>query len=192
MSLQGFSSKLDQYEIEERIGQGSQNTVYAARHKVSGLHVAIKTIKTPTYKRLTREQHVSEGVAHYTLCRHSDHMLKFVEAFTEGSLTYIVTKLARNGDLLNHLGNRNDPCLSEDEARRMFVQLVRGVRDMHENGIVHRDLKHLNIFISGTTAKPKVRIGDFGLSVKLSPKENYYIKKQAGTLGYMAPEIIQN
>ena len=119
-------------------------------------------------------------------------MLKFVEAFTEGSLTYIVTKLMRGGDLLKHLSRRKDPCLSEDEARRIFVQLVRGVRDMHENGIVHRDLKHLNIFISGTTEKPKVRIGDFGLSVKLSPKENYYIRKQAGTLGYMAPEIIED
>ena len=156
------------------------------------MHVAIKTIKTPTYKRLTREQHVSEGDVHYNLCKHSDHILKFVEAFTEGSLTYIVTKLARGGDLLSHLSRRDEPCLTEDEARRMFLQLVRGVRDMHDYGIVHRDLKHLNIFISGTMTKPKVRIGDFGLSCKLSPKENYYIRKQAGTLGYMAPEILQN
>ena len=157
---------------------------------MSGLHVAIKAIKTPTYKRLAREQHVSEGAVHYTLCRQSEHVLKFVEVFEEGSQTYIVTKLARGGDLLTHLYKRSDPCLSEIEARRVFVQLVRGVRGMHEKGIVHRDLKHLNIFVSGSTANPKIRIGDFGLACKLSPKENYSIKKQAGTLGYMAPEII--
>ena len=137
------------------------------------MHVAIKTIKTHTYKRLAREQNVSEADVHYTLCRQSDHMLKFVEAFTEGNLTYIVTKFARGGDLLNHLSRRDDPCLSEDEARRMFVQIVRGVRDMHDNGFVHRDLKHLNIFVSGNTANSKVRIGDFGLTVKLTSEENY-------------------
>ena len=133
---------------------------------------------------------MSEGEIHYTLCRNSENVLKFVETFTEGNMTYIVTKLAQGGDLLDYLHNRSEPSLSEDEARHMFLQLVHGVGEMHLRGIVHRDLKHGNIFIYGDTAKPKVQIGDFGLACKLSPSENYQIQKKSGTPGFMAPEVI--
>ena len=90
-------------------------------------------------------------------------------------MTYIVTRLAQEGHLYSYLNNRREPNLSEDEARHIFAQLVRGVSEMHLNGIVHRDLKHTNIFISGSTAKPTVQIGDFDLACKLSPSENYQI-----------------
>ena len=55
-------------------------------------------------------------------------------------------------------------------------------------GIVHRDLKHLNILIKNTGNTPKVKIADFGMAAKL--KEGQNIQKIAGTIGFMAPEII--
>ena len=61
---------------------------------------------------------------------------------------------------------------------------------MHDNGIVHRDLKHLNIFLSDEGDAPKVKIGDFGLACKLG--EDECIKKKAGTNGFMAPEVVQD
>ena len=61
---------------------------------------------------------------------------------------------------------------------------------IHGAGIVHRDLKHLNIFLSDTSESPKVRIGDFGFACKLSPDE--CINKVAGTIGFMAPEVVKN
>ena len=54
--------------------------------------------------------------------------------------------------------------------------------------MVHRDLKHRNIFLSEAGESPKVKIGDFGLSAKLPPGES--IICNAGTTGYMAPETI--
>ena len=53
---------------------------------------------------------------------------------------------------------------------------------------MHRDLKHLNIFLSDLSEAPKVKIGDFGNSCLL--KDDECIKKYAGTLGFMAPEVI--
>ena len=99
---------------------------------------------------------MSEAEIHYTLSKSSESVLKFVETFTEDKMTYIVTRLAHGGDLVNYLNNRREPNLSEDEARHMFAQLVQGVSEMHLNGIVHRDLKQLNIFISGLADRPKV------------------------------------
>ena len=99
---------------------------------------------------------MSEAEIHYTLSKNCESVLKFVETFTEGNMTYIVTRLAQGGDLVNYLNNRTEPNLSEDEARNIFAQLVRSVSEMHLNGIVHRDLKQPNIFISGPSAKPVV------------------------------------
>ena len=55
---------------------------------------------------------------------------------------------------------------------------------------MHRDLKYMNIFLSDTSEAPKVKIGDFGLACLL--KDDECISKYAGTLGFMAPEVIQN
>ena len=61
---------------------------------------------------------------------------------------------------------------------------------MHSHNIVHRDLKHLNIFLSDYGPTPKVRIGDFGMAAYL--KNDQCIKKVAGTIGFMAPEVVLN
>ena len=55
---------------------------------------------------------------------------------------------------------------------------------------MHRDLKHLNIFLSDTSENPKIKIGDFGLACQL--REDELIRKVAGTIGFMAPEIVKD
>ena len=62
------------------------------------------------------------------------------------------------------------------------------MKDIHDCGIVHRDLKHLNIFLSDQSETPKIKIGDFGLACKLG--EDECIMKVCGTIGYIAPEVI--
>ena len=51
-------------------------------------------------------------------------------------------------------------------------------------------MKHLNIFLSDTSTNPRVKIGDFGLACRLRKDE--CIKKVAGTIGFMAPEVVQD
>ena len=62
---------------------------------------------------------------------------------------------------------------------------------MHESGLVHRDIKHLNILVSrgGVEKVPQIRIIDLGMTVKL--EENQMFSKFGGTIGYMAPEVIR-
>lgn len=57
--------------------------------------------------------------------------------------------------------------MNEERARHIFVQLAQGLLDMHNVGLVHRDLKLLNIFMCDATEKPRVKIGDLGLAVRL-------------------------
>jgi len=97
----------------------------------------------------------------------SSHIVGLVEEFTLGSKTYLVSKFINGGDLLSYLSNKGVDRLPEAEARVLFKQVVKGVKDCHAKGIVHRDLKHMNILVKNTGNTPKVKIADFGMAAKL-------------------------
>ena len=67
---------------------------------------------------------------------------------------------------------------------------------MHKVGVVHRDVKHLNVFIktssegkdTSSNRQPTVKVGDLGMAAKLN--KNQMIEKVAGTLAFMAPEVL--
>ena len=54
--------------------------------------------------------------------------------------------------------------------------------------MVHRDIKHKNIFLSNQGERPQVKIADFGLACYL--EEDEYFLQESGTLGYKSPEMI--
>ena len=114
-AAQGFSSPLDQYEIEDKIGEGSCNPVWRGVHKNSGMRVAIKAMETSKYKRLSTENAVSEGDAMHA-CQGSTQVINFVEEFTMQFQTYLVTKLARGGDLLGYLSAHGLDRLPEERV----------------------------------------------------------------------------
>ena len=64
-----------------------------------------------------------------------------------------------------------------------------GLKDIHMEKVVHRDIKHKNIFLSSLGERPKVKIADFGLSCYLEDDECF--QQPSGTLGYKSPEIIR-
>ena len=76
-----------------------------------------------------------------------------------------------------------------DEAINIFNQILRGVEVIHQNKIVHRDLKLENIFVKKTEKQGLIcKIGDFGLARFLDMNAN----SNCGTQNYMAPEILRS
>ena len=83
----------------------------------------------------------------------------------------------------------------EQQAKRMFHQIVEGVSHIHSQGIIHRDLKPANIFIGDNCS---IKIGDFGLSTTTLEKVNVmedFNEKSTQTTGlgtpfYIAPELL--
>ena len=63
---------------------------------------------------------------------------------------------------------------------------------MHSKGIVHRDLKHLNVFLSNTSSSPRVKIGDFDLACRLPEGKHSSINLPGGTLPFFSPERVLN
>ncbi|XP_026478484.1 eIF-2-alpha kinase GCN2 [Ctenocephalides felis] len=101
--------------------------------------------------------------------------------------------------------------MNADRCRRLFREIIEGLAHIHQQGMIHRDLKPVNIFID---SRDHVKIGDFGLATtsviarnvesQIQPKEKKYVKKnvtsntnisltgQVGTALYVAPELLQS
>jgi len=70
---------------------------------------------------------------------------------------------------------------------RYGYQIAAGLEHVHARGIIHRDMKTENVFL---TRHDVVKIGDFGISLVLQPGEDYG-QTSAGTPYYMAPEMLK-
>ena len=88
------------------------------------------------------------------LCQGSNQVINFIEEFTMQDQTYLVTKLASGGDLIGYLDTFDGNRLPEKRASQIVRQIALGLQEIHSNGIVHRDLKHLNIFLSDQSESP--------------------------------------
>ncbi|RUS75685.1 hypothetical protein EGW08_016551 [Elysia chlorotica] len=167
-----------------KIGEGTFGKVYNAVNIDTGELMAMKEMKIQpndqqSLKDLCDEIKNFEGINHKNLVKyfgvevHRDEMLMFMEFCDTGSLE----EVARAG-------------LSEYIIRRYTHEIVQAVAHLHENNIVHRDIKGANIFL---TSQGQVKLGDFGCSVKLKnpqtmPGENVNL---VGSTAYMAPEVIK-
>jgi serine/threonine protein kinase len=78
--------------------------------------------------------------------------------------------------------------LTEPEASYLIKQLLESVQYIHNENVIHRDLKLGNLFIDRNL---NVKVGDFGLATRLEDK-NEKRKTICGTPNYIAPEVIQN
>ena len=92
--------------------------------------------------------------------------------------TYNLTKyMSENGELK----------YEKTFFKQMILDIAKGLKTIHNKGIMHRDIKPSNIFIKSDEEKI-VKIGDFGCSIYI--KDN--ISEPIGTIVYSAPEIIKN
>ena len=93
-------------------------------------------------------------------------------------------ELCGNKTLSQFCRTRPGKKLSSDEAKMVFLQIVHGVKYIHDSGFAHRDLKLTNILIDYNNT---VKIIDFGFACDGNTTERMY----CGTPSYMPPEIVE-
>lgn len=89
------------------------------------------------------------------------------------------------GDLTNFLKAQMGKPLKEDIIWKMAIQMMIGLRDLHSQKILHRDIKAMNIFLDGEN---NVRIGDLGVARVLKSDFAHTI---VGTPYYLSPEMCE-
>ncbi len=184
---------LGPYEILSPLGAGGMGEVYRARDTRLGRDVAIKVLPEEfagTPDRLTRFEREAKAVAALS---HPNILAIFDYGTGEGT-AYAVTELLDGQTLKDRLAAGAIP---PKEAIGLAIQAVRGLSAAHDKGIVHRDIKPDNLFV---TRDGVLKILDFGLSRSFTPGESEDAPTRShmtspgtvmGTVGYMSPEQVR-
>ena len=117
-----------------------------------------------------------------------DHpnIIKIFGSEFRGEEVFIFLEYASQGDLYSALFNTGRPPISLRKKIRIFIQCVQALGYMHDQGILHRDLKLENILL---TNNYDVRLCDFGWAIE--EKHPSRRRSMCGTVEYMAPEVFQ-
>jgi len=188
---QVISSK---YKLLRLLGDGGMGSVYEAEHLRLGTHVAIKVLHSDLARRsglidrFLQEARVSAQIR-------SPHVVQVTDVeSTHDGIAYIVMELLQ-GEPLSSLEKR-ERTLSVPVACEYTLQILQALEAAHSLGVVHRDLKPDNVFVTFDGTKPVVKLIDFGIA-KLKRAEGAAGAGQKnltvagmmmGTPEYMAPE----
>ena len=125
----------------------------------------------------------SEIKIHRTL-RHV-YVVRFERYFEDSTNVYMLLELCTNNSMSELLKRRKR--LSDIETRYYLTQLIGALKYLHDNLVIHRDLKLGNLFVD---AQMRIKVGDFGLATRVTDK-NERKKTVCGTPNYIAPEILE-
>ena len=182
----GYVKFSDFYEIKKVIGKGKFGVVNLGIHKKTGQRVAIKIMNKENIKTLEDKELVRIEIDVLKLCHHPN-IVRLLDHLENNEYIFIVMEYIEGGTLRQYFKKRKYN-FSERQASNIMIQIVSGIKYLHQYGIVHRDLKPDNIMITQQNDFGIIKIMDFGLSKIISPKEK--MTDGYGSLSYVAPEVL--
>jgi serine/threonine protein kinase len=145
------------YRLQRFLGEGAKKRVHLARDTRLGREVAIAFVKGAGLD-LVRVRREAEAMG-----RLGDHanVVTVYDVVEESGRVYLVSQYMAGGDLEQRLARADGHRLPVDEALTIGAQLCAALAHAHAHGIVHRDVKPGNVWLS---AEGTVQLGDFGLA----------------------------
>ena len=178
------------FEILKKLGNGSFSSVYKVRRKQDNNIYALKKVKL--LKLREKEKQAALNEVRILASIKSPFIISYKEAFIEESdkSLCIIMEYADDGDLYQKICQykKMNLFMEESDIWRVFIQMVKGLKILHDLKILHRDLKSANILLfNDGTAKigdcnvSKIFCGDMGVGYT-----------QTGTPYYASPEVWNN
>ncbi|KAM3313953.1 hypothetical protein ACQJBY_033066 [Aegilops geniculata] len=178
----GHSEALKNYNVGRTLGIGTFGKVRIAEHKHTGHKVAIKILNRRQMRTMEMEEKAKREIKILRLFIHP-HIIRLYEVIYTPTDIFVVMEYCKYGELFDCIVEKGR--LQEDEARRIFQQIISGVEYCHRNMVAHRDLKPENLLLD---SKYNVKLADFGLSNVMH--DGHFLKTSCGSPNYAAPEVI--
>ena len=188
----------NRYRIVRRLGSGGMGDVYEAADTDLTQPVALKTIAASfsrhetSLERLKQEVRLARRVVHPNVCR----VLEFGRHREVGGDRYFLTMELLDGELLSTV-LRREGRIAPQAARKIVQQVADGLRAIHAQNIVHRDVKASNILLTAEDGRPsagarRAVLLDFGIARSLDAQSPPLTTQGlVGTPDYMAPEQLR-
>lgn len=189
-------ARIGRFEIREPLGAGGMGVVYKAYDTRLDRDVAVKVLAEggdtdrDALRRFEQEARAASSLNH-------PNIITVFDAGVDGDTAYIVTELLHGRTLRDHISRG---AVALDAAIAMAAQIASGLAAAHRAGIVHRDVKPENVFVTRTGA---VKLLDFGVArlvktVDAGPADETKHQPTGtrtgaifGTPAYMAPEQVR-
>jgi tetratricopeptide (TPR) repeat protein len=191
---------LDRFRIVRPIGEGGMGEVYEAQDLQLG-RIALKTIRegiassSEAFARFRQEVQLARKVTGAPVCR--IHELYLLPAMAGHRATAFLTMEYLDGITLSAKLKKDGP-LPSKQALKVALDICDGLRMVHEQGVIHRDLKSANIMLCGEGDQLRAVLMDFGLarifgaesasSANADGEGGTAAGAIMGTPAYMAPE----
>lgn len=167
------------YEFIKKISDGSASTIFLSRNLKTGDKVVIKRMHR-------KEQWQDEyKILNYIKDRTSDRILKLIGFYKSVRYVYFITALYDGFDLFEHI-DINIP-YPEHQAKGILKEMCLCVKECHDIGIAHLDIKCENFMVI-SISPPRFVLIDFGHSEKVEENKLIQGNSEYGTNGYLCPE----
>ena len=195
-----MGDKFSDFEILQPLGRGSFANVIKVCSLINHRIYAMKILDLENNVNVSqedKEKYYNNEIELITKLNHQN-IVKYYKSFTENNKIYIIMEYFDNGDLDSYIkALKFDKGKNENKNKaeiwNIFYQCMAGLNYLHSMGVIHRDIKPQNIFM---TKNKIIKIGDFGVSAKFKDKQ--ILKKIislkntiVGTYEFMAPEVFK-
>ena len=176
---------MNDFQILQKLGEGAYSTVYKVKRLIDNNIYALKKVKLLNLSDKEKSNALNE--VRILASVKSNNVISYKEAFFDekDSTLGIVMEYADKGDLYQRIieHKKTAKFFEESEIWNIFIQLVKGLKSLHDLKILHRDLKSANVFLCSDGT---VKLGDLNVS-KVARRGLGYT--QTGTPYYASPEV---
>ncbi|GAV80001.1 Pkinase domain-containing protein [Cephalotus follicularis] len=180
------SKTLDnKYMLGDEIGKGAYGRVYKGLDLENGDFVAIKQV---SLENIAQED-LNIIMQEIDLLKNLNHknIVKYLGSLKTKTHLHIILEYVENGSLANIIKPNKFGPFPESLVAVYISQVLEGLVYLHEQGVIHRDIKGANIL---TTKEGLVKLADFGVATKLT-EADVNTHSVVGTPYWMAPEVIE-
>ena len=176
---------MDDFQILSKLGEGAYSTVYKVKRIIDNQVYALKKVKLMNLSEKEKENSLNE--VRILASVKSNFVVSYKEAFFDekDNTLGIVMEFADRGDLYQQIvaHKKTAKFFEERDIWRIFIQLVKGLKALHDLKILHRDMKSANVFLFSNGC---AKLGDLNVS-KVARRGLGYT--QTGTPYYASPEV---
>ncbi|KAI7886661.1 kinase-like protein [Lichtheimia hyalospora FSU 10163] len=199
-----YSSHLDDYRLLQELGCGGSAVVFAASYRPRSSLIALKQVDLNRCRISDKEITALRREIHILSRCHHPHIISILRSFTVSHHMYLVMPMMI-GSCRDLLTDFLPDGLEESLIACILRQTISGLRYLHVNGVIHRDVKAANILVDQTGI---VKLADFGASIMIHDddpqrtKDHQFLtvpqsascpcRSFVGTPCWMAPEMIQH